>query len=328
MKPYYFLFLMFLLSCENNHNTILSGVIENPKSEYVHLTIGDSLLTQKLDDANSFKFDFNIDKSDYYRFDCEGHTSIYLASGKNLQLKLDANRFDESLQYFGDLAKENNYIAWRTVEFEKVKDKKYNLYNLELYDYQKFIDSTATNLQNKLSSFSNPDSTFYLTEKKKIEEFNESYLDNYSKMQHLQKGDTAPSFICKDKNGNSFTLDKFKGKPLCIDVWATWCAGCLKEIPIFEVLKEKYSSHISFISVSIDDDKDKWNEMVQMNKMEGVQLWAENGKKSEFVTSYYLQECGVPCFILIDKNGIIVNARAPRPSENLEELLINIIKEN
>lgn len=326
MKTYYFLFLLVLLSCESNHKTTLSGVIENPKSKYVHLTIGDSLLTQKLDETNSFKFYVDIDKSGYYRFDCEEHTSIYLTSGKNLQLKLDAKRFDESLQYFGDLANENNYIAWRIVEFEKVKDIKYNLYNLKLEDYQKFIDSTATNLQNRLSTFSNPDSIFYLTEKEKIEEFKESYLDNYNKMQHLQKGDTAPDFICKDKNGNSFTLDKFKGNPLCIDVWATWCTGCLKEMPVFDSLKEKYSNDIKFISVSIDDDKDKWNEMVQKKNMEGIQLWAENGKKSEFVTNYYLQECGVPCFILIDKDGKIINARASRPSENLKELLINMIK--
>lgn len=327
MKNYYFLFLLFLLSCESNHKTTLSGVIENPESEYVHLTIGDSLLTQKLDDANSFKFDVDIDKSGYYRFDCDEHTSIYLTSGKNLQLKLDAKRFDESLQYFGDLAAENNYIAWRIVEFEKTKNIKYTLYNLEKDKYQKYIDSIVTNLQNKLSSVSNSDSIYYLTEKKNIEEFKESYLDNYSKMQYLQKGDTAPDFTCKDINGNSLALDKFKGKPLCIDVWATWCTGCLKEMPVFENLKEKYSDDIRFISISIDDDKEKWNQMVQKKNMEGIQLWAENGKESEFVTNYYLQECGVPCFILIDKNGKLINARAARPSENLEELLINIIKE-
>jgi thiol-disulfide isomerase/thioredoxin len=327
MKNYYFLLLVLLFSCKNSTQTILTGVIENPKSEYVHLTIGDSLLTQKLDKTNSFKFNVNINKSGYYRFDHEEHTLIYLVSGKSLQLKLDTKSFDESLQYSGDLAAENNYIARKALEFEKVKKNRNKLYKLNKKDFNHFIDSTTSNFHKELSTIKNSDSIFHLTEEKEIEEFKQLYLKNYDKMYFLQEGNIAPDFTCKDKNGKDFSLKNFKGKALCIDVWATWCAGCLKEMPNFENLKEKYSDKIHFISISVDDDKDKWINTIQKKDMKDIQLWAEKGKDSEFVLSYNLLECGVPCFILIDKDGRIINVRGPRPSENLEELLINITKQ-
>jgi thiol-disulfide isomerase/thioredoxin len=327
MKHYFFLCLLLLFSCNNNTKTVLSGTIENPKSDYVHLTVGDSLLTQKLDKTKSFKFEIDLKKSGYYRFDHEEYTYLYLTPGKNLRLKLDTKKFDETLVYTGDLAIENNYIAWQTVEFKNLKNQRSKLYNLEQDKFKDFIDSASTNLNTKLLSISNSDTLFVSTEKKKNEEFKQSYLDNYSKMHLLQAGNTAPEFKCKDKNGNDISLKKFKGKVLCIDVWATWCTGCLKEMPSFDRIKEKYaSSPIQFISISIDDDKDRWLNTIQKKDFKGVQLWAEGGKKSQFALDYYLQECGVPCFIIIDNEGLIINTRAPRPSENLEEILMTLDK--
>jgi thiol-disulfide isomerase/thioredoxin len=40
------------------------------------------------------------------------------------------------------------------------------------------------------------------------------------------------------------------GKPIVINFWATWCAGCVKELPEFEELNKKYADKIDFILVS------------------------------------------------------------------------------
>ncbi len=58
-------------------------------------------------------------------------------------------------------------------------------------------------------------------------------------------------------------------------------------------------------------------------KLEGVQLFAPNDWKSDFVTDYGIM--GIPRFILIDPEGNIVNANAPRPSsKELIKLLTDL----
>src|SRR5690606_35216219 len=119
------------------------------------------------------------------------------------------------------------------------------------------------------------------------------------------------------------SLADLKGKYVYVDVWATWCGPCKVEIPSLKSLENNYKGKkIQFVSVSIDDDtshgswenaKTKWKNMVSDKELTGIQLFAPNGWQSEFVKSYKIN--GIPRFILIDPNGNIVNADAPRPSD-------------
>jgi thiol-disulfide isomerase/thioredoxin len=43
----------------------------------------------------------------------------------------------------------------------------------------------------------------------------------------------APDFVLLDASGKSVQLSSFKGQPMLLDVWATKCGGCIKEIPLF-----------------------------------------------------------------------------------------------
>ena len=76
------------------------------------------------------------------------------------------------------------------------------------------------------------------------------------------------------------------------------------------------------MSISVDKQKDheKWKEMVKEKELQGIQLFAPNDWESTFVKDYSIM--GIPRFILIDPNGNIVNANAPKPSDaGLQELL-------
>jgi hypothetical protein len=86
--------------------------------------------------------------------------------------------------------------------------------------------------------------------------------------------------------------------------------------------KEYHGKNIEFVSISIDAQKDheKWKKMVADKELKGIQLFADNDWKSDFVKNYAID--GIPRFILIDTEGKIVNADAPRPSEEkLKELI-------
>jgi hypothetical protein len=66
--------------------------------------------------------------------------------------------------------------------------------------------------------------------------------------------------------------------------------------------------------MSIDKaaDHDKWKTMVKEKDLHGVQLFAPNNWKSDFVTDYGIR--GIPRFLLVDPEGMIVSSNAPRPS--------------
>jgi thiol-disulfide isomerase/thioredoxin len=72
------------------------------------------------------------------------------------------------------------------------------------------------------------------------------------------EGKTAPNFTLADINGKKVSLDSYRGHPLVVDFWATWCGPCKVEIPWFEKLHDQYAGQgLEILGVSADDlDKD------------------------------------------------------------------------
>ncbi|KGL59014.1 TlpA family protein disulfide reductase [Polaribacter sp. Hel1_85] len=144
----------------------------------------------------------------------------------------------------------------------------------------------------------------------------EKIKEKYEKVKKLAKGQPSPVFTdYVNHAGGTNSLSDFKGKYVYIDVWATWCAPCIKEIPSLKKVEKQYhSKNIEFLSISIDAEKayDSWRKMVTKKELGGVQLLADNDWKSEFIKNYQIN--GIPRFILIGPDGNIVDANAPRPS--------------
>lgn len=53
--------------------------------------------------------------------------------------------------------------------------------------------------------------------------------------------------------GKSIDLNQYKGKPLIVNFWATWCGPCLRELPLFVKMKEKYKDDLTFLLISEED---------------------------------------------------------------------------
>ncbi len=146
---------------------------------------------------------------------------------------------------------------------------------------------------------------------------------NYNNTLAVEPGKPSPTFNYENQKGGKTSLENLKGKYVYIDVWATWCGPCRQEIPSLEKVEEQFQGrNIVFVSISIDNSKDreKWSKHVTEKKMSGIQLLADNEWDSKFIREYNIG--GIPKFILIDGNGTIVNAQAPKPSDpKLIELL-------
>lgn len=68
------------------------------------------------------------------------------------------------------------------------------------------------------------------------------------------KGEAAPVVQFKDPDGGKFSLAEFKGKPVLVNLWASWCAPCIKELPTLQQLDEAHadSGQLAVIAVSQD----------------------------------------------------------------------------
>ena len=135
------------------------------------------------------------------------------------------------------------------------------------------------------------------------------------RIKSLSPGKSAPNFSFPDVNGNLVSLMDLKGKYLYIDIWATWCGPCIREFPKLKELEEEFGDEIAFMSISVDNDNEKWRNYVREKELSGIQIHSQGGGKAEIMDLYMIQ--AIPRFIMIDPVGKIINVDASRPSHEI-----------
>ena len=126
-----------------------------------------------------------------------------------------------------------------------------------------------------------------------------------------------------DINGKEFSLASLKGKYVYIDVWATWCGPCRQELPHLKVLEEKFhGKNIHFVSISVDNRQKDWLKMVTKDQMTGIQLYG--GPRAQIMVDYKIE--GIPRFLLIDREGRVINSDMTRPSDPKTEKTLNALE--
>lgn len=142
----------------------------------------------------------------------------------------------------------------------------------------------------------------------------------------IRNGVQAPDFEMVDTAGHKVRLSDFRGKMVYIDVWATWCAPCKAEIPHVATLHKQFmeDERIEFISISVDTKAKGWKKMVAKDQPTWKQFIVEGGTDSYFYKKYAIEF--IPRFMVIDKNGKIVEISYMKPSapgcaDNLRKLL-------
>ena len=143
-------------------------------------------------------------------------------------------------------------------------------------------------------------------------------------LERLQPGSTAPEFSLTDRNGKELTLNDFKGKPLLLCFWTTWCTECLTEMDLLVPLYEKYKEQINFLSVSADKYLSKMVLFIDMKK-EYTWNFANLGDRLETLLDYEIRS--YPFFVLIDSEGRIFRYPAAAPGGDLEHQIVQLLHE-
>ncbi len=330
-KIIYLLAMLAIASCKNEPKDYVafSGKITNHNSDSIRITNRSSYSkTIAVHEDGTFKDTLKVEEGRYTLFDGVEYASLFLRNGFDLHMTLDTKRFDQTIAFSGVGAEHSNFLA------EVVRK------NEELIDLDKLVLLDSVQAESELESIKSDLIAFYEANKnidtsisnagpKNIERTIAS-LQGYIKRKQevkekLPRGTVSPEFMDYENiNGETTSLSDLRGKYVYLDIWATWCGPCKVQFPHLKALEERYrDKNIAFVSISVDDPKRngswenaraKWKKMVEEENLKGVQLFAPEGPNSEFISAYY--HIGIPRFILLDPEGRIISAVAPRPSSD------------
>lgn len=76
--------------------------------------------------------------------------------------------------------------------------------------------------------------------------------DAPAKLDRTRQGSELPDFTLFDPAGNTLRLRDLKGQPILINLWATWCAPCVAELPTLNTLASRSGDRLRVVTVSQD----------------------------------------------------------------------------
>jgi len=128
---------------------------------------------------------------------------------------------------------------------------------------------------------------------------NASNTANISKAAKV--GQPAPDFTLKTVDGQQVSLSQFKGKPVIINFWATWCPPCRLEMPALEeISKQAADKGFVLLAVNQEEDAATVKSFLTQNHYDYLSVLDRDGSVS---TKY--QVSGIPTSIFVDANGIV-----------------------
>ena len=111
----------------------------------------------------------------------------------------------------------------------------------------------------------------------------------------------APAFTVTTLDGSSFNLDQMKGKVILLDFWATWCGPCMEELPqIQKIAKDFAGQPLVILSISWDEDEQKWKKFIAKNQM----TWSQYRDTSHRIGNLF-EVKALPGYFTIDSNGVL-----------------------
>ena len=119
----------------------------------------------------------------------------------------------------------------------------------------------------------------------------------------VEVGQPAPRYAATSLTGDSVSLAGMRGKVVLMNVWATWCGPCRKEIPELRAIHTTYKDRgLELVGVSVDADgsDDAIRDFLKEFRMDYT-IWRD---ANETVQATF-RMAGVPATFLIDKQGVL-----------------------
>ena len=133
----------------------------------------------------------------------------------------------------------------------------------------------------------------------------------------------APDFTLPDMSGRKVSLSDFKGKAVFLNVWATWCAPCRREMPDIQSLARKMDPE-KFVVLAVSVDQGGREDVAQFYKGRRLDIPTLLDQEGKVAKLYGVT--GYPETFLIDKKGQLVE-RFIGPRHWLSSKFMNLFRE-
>jgi peroxiredoxin len=117
----------------------------------------------------------------------------------------------------------------------------------------------------------------------------------------LKAGVTAPDFKLKTPQGKNLSLRSFRGKPVLMNFWATWCGPCVEEMHILQQISKEWSNKgLIILGINEGDPANKVTGFMQRYEIAFPVLMDGDQEVARLFSVRYM-----PTSVLIDKDGVI-----------------------
>ncbi|MDD4295625.1 MAG: TlpA disulfide reductase family protein [Ruminiclostridium sp.] len=114
----------------------------------------------------------------------------------------------------------------------------------------------------------------------------------------FSEGSEAKDFEVELITSEKVKLTDYRGKVVLLNLWATWCGYCVKELPVLQQLHEEYGDDLVVFTVSCGEDKPKVKDFIDKNKYTFIV-----GLDKKLEMGYPVRT--IPITFIINKEGII-----------------------
>lgn len=302
---------------------------------------GKTILETKIESNKEFKTRKIDIVSDLYKLTIGEYSEMIILQNKPLSLKgylndkeklpamsAGADVLSSRLKYEGDLAlNERQKELIKQYRFLKNDDKKITEF-MESNKGENFLVMASL-----LNTIKPKVYEYYEIVSVGMKDHSTSQLAKYigaemKTMVSYKVGGSVENFTLVDRDRKEVSLADFKGKIVLLDFWASWCNPCRIEMKsLHKIYSELKGDDLVFISISLDEDRDKWLKAMDTDNIPWVALWDKDGfKNSRFREQFGFN--GIPFIVLIDKEGktIVRGIRGENVRKEIEKVRINYKK--
>jgi peroxiredoxin len=125
----------------------------------------------------------------------------------------------------------------------------------------------------------------------------------YISRPELARAKMTPAFSVTTMDGKQVSMDDLQGQVVLLDFWATWCEPCREALPHIRKVAKKFEGQpLVILSVSLDNNEQKWKEFVGKNEMTWLQ-YRDGGFGGPVATMFGVKS--IPHTYTIDADGVL-----------------------
>ncbi|MCB2063758.1 MAG: TlpA family protein disulfide reductase [Novosphingobium sp.] len=121
-----------------------------------------------------------------------------------------------------------------------------------------------------------------------------------AKLDRTQAGRPLPDVTVRDPDGEELALDSLSGSPVLVNLWATWCAPCVKELPTLQAIANRADVGVAVVTISQDiGEASAVQEFLDQRSLVQLPAWID--AQGELPAKYGAQ--ALPMTVLYDAQG-------------------------